>query len=90
MHPSKYLPRFHSARRGVSSDPYVSSSQGAGASLFVASLFGFYLLIVQLFEALEFPFRLPVGDLGALWVQKQQSSASGYGENSANVGNENV
>ncbi|KUL87763.1 hypothetical protein ZTR_03161 [Talaromyces verruculosus] len=63
---------------------------GAGASLFVASLFGFYLLIVQLFEALDFPFRLPVGDLGAVWTRKQESSASGYGENSANVGNENV
>ncbi|CEJ59434.1 Putative GPR1/FUN34/YaaH-class plasma membrane protein [Penicillium brasilianum] len=41
--------------------------KGAGASLFVASLLGFYLLIVQLFEALGFPFRLPVGDLAALW-----------------------
>lgn len=41
--------------------------QGAGASLFVASLLGFYLLIVQLFEAMGFPFHLPVGDLGALW-----------------------
>ncbi|KAJ6076895.1 hypothetical protein N7499_008876 [Penicillium canescens] len=42
--------------------------KGAGASLFVASLLGFYLLIVQLFEALEFPFYLPVGDLGMLWT----------------------
>jgi len=41
--------------------------KGAGASLFVASLLGFYLLIVQLFEAMGFPFHLPVGDLGALW-----------------------
>ncbi|CAI7675205.1 unnamed protein product [Penicillium manginii] len=41
--------------------------KGAGASLFVASLLGFYLLIVQLFEALDFPFHLPVGDLGTLW-----------------------
>lgn len=45
--------------------------QGAGAALFVASLLGFYLLIVQLFEALGFPFQLPVGDLGALWTRKQ-------------------
>ncbi|KAJ5757392.1 uncharacterized protein N7511_006086 [Penicillium nucicola] len=43
--------------------------KGAGASLFVASLLGFYLLIVQLFEALEFPFHLPVGDLGMLWTR---------------------
>lgn len=43
--------------------------KGAGASLFVASLLGFYLLIVQLFEALGFPFHLPVGDLGVLWTR---------------------
>ncbi|ODM14441.1 Protein alcS [Aspergillus cristatus] len=41
---------------------------GAGASLFAASIFGFYLLIVQLFDAMGFPFNLPVGDLGKLWV----------------------
>ncbi|KAJ5896100.1 uncharacterized protein N7473_005499 [Penicillium subrubescens] len=46
--------------------------KGAGASLFVASLLGFYLLIVQLFEAMEFPFQLPVGDLGALWGRSMQ------------------
>ncbi|KAJ5587837.1 uncharacterized protein N7459_003602 [Penicillium hispanicum] len=45
---------------------------GAGASLFVASLLGFYLLIVQLFDALGFPFNLPVGDLGQLWVRGQR------------------
>ncbi|KAJ5134975.1 hypothetical protein N7526_006340 [Penicillium atrosanguineum] len=44
-----------------------SCVKGAGASLFVASLLGFYLLTVQLFEAMAFPFHLPVGDLGALW-----------------------
>ncbi|KAK6823095.1 Protein alcS [Aspergillus parasiticus] len=40
---------------------------GAGAALFVASLLGFYLLIVQLFEALGFPVNLPVGDLSVFW-----------------------
>lgn len=45
--------------------------QGSGASLFVASLLGFYLLIVQLFEALGFPFHLPVGDLGILWESQK-------------------
>ncbi|KAB8266407.1 Protein alcS, partial [Aspergillus minisclerotigenes] len=40
---------------------------GAGAALFVASLLGFYLLVVQLFEALEFPVNLPVGDLSRFW-----------------------
>lgn len=45
--------------------------QGAGAALFVASLLGFYLLIVQLFEVMGFPFQLPVGDLGMLWTRFQ-------------------
>lgn len=65
--------------------------KGGGAALFVASLLGFYLLVVQLFEALEFPFRLPVGDLGALWTHKQHESlANSHGANSANIGNESV
>lgn len=65
--------------------------KGSGASLFVASLFGFYLLIVQLFEALEFPFRLPVGDLGALWAHKQhESGANGHAANSDDIGNQTV
>ncbi|KAJ5211574.1 uncharacterized protein N7498_003220 [Penicillium cinerascens] len=50
--------------------------KGAGASLFVASLCGFYLLIVQLFEAMGFPFHLPVGDLAALWVRNQKKLVS--------------
>ncbi|KAJ6183690.1 hypothetical protein N7519_004991 [Penicillium mononematosum] len=45
--------------------------KGGGASLFVASLLGFYLLIVQLFESIGFPCFLPVGDLDALWTRKQ-------------------
>lgn len=45
--------------------------KGAGAALFVASLLGFYLLIVQLFEAMGFPFHLPIGDLGMLWTRFQ-------------------
>lgn len=49
----------------------LSLFQGAGASLFVASLLGFYLLIVQLFEAMGFPFHLPVGDLAVLWTCKR-------------------
>ncbi|KAJ5154701.1 uncharacterized protein N7500_010140, partial [Penicillium coprophilum] len=46
--------------------------KGAGASLFVSSLLGFYLLVVQLFEALEFLLHLPVGDLGLLWTCNPQ------------------
>ncbi|RLM00422.1 hypothetical protein CFD26_108652 [Aspergillus turcosus] len=40
---------------------------GAGASLFVASLLGFYLLVAQLFDSVGLPVRLPVGDLSRLW-----------------------
>ncbi|CAI7580300.1 unnamed protein product [Penicillium pancosmium] len=52
--------------------------KGAGASLFVASLLGFYLLIVQLFEALGFPFHLPVGDLGILWESRKNKENNSY------------
>ncbi|QQK48390.1 GPR1/FUN34/yaaH [Penicillium digitatum] len=45
--------------------------KGAGASLFVASLLGFYLLIVQLFESIGFPYFLPVGDLATFWTRNQ-------------------
>ncbi|OQE41105.1 hypothetical protein PENCOP_c005G08075 [Penicillium coprophilum] len=45
--------------------------KGAGASLFVASLLGFYLLIVQLFESVGFPSFLPVGDLSTFWTRNQ-------------------
>ncbi|KAJ5826572.1 GPR1/FUN34/yaaH protein [Penicillium robsamsonii] len=45
--------------------------KGAGASLFVASLLGFYLLIIQLFESVAFPPFLPVGDLSTFWTRNQ-------------------
>ncbi|XHG01720.1 hypothetical protein AWENTII_005089 [Aspergillus wentii] len=60
--------------------------KGAGAALFVASLLGFYLLIVQLFEALGFPFHLPVGDLGILWTRSQGRDEKHDIENLASVG----
>ncbi|KAJ5780267.1 hypothetical protein N7457_005427 [Penicillium paradoxum] len=45
--------------------------KGAGASLFVATLLGLYLLIVQLFESLDFPFDLPIGDLSKAWTRNK-------------------
>ncbi|KAK9853713.1 uncharacterized protein MYU51_005111 [Penicillium brevicompactum] len=48
--------------------------KGAGGSLFVASLLGFYLLIVQLFESIGFPCFLPVGDLASVWERDQHKS----------------
>ncbi|KAJ5970511.1 uncharacterized protein N7479_000429 [Penicillium vulpinum] len=45
--------------------------KGAGAALFVASLLGFYLLIVQLFESVGIPPFLPIGDLSTFWDRNQ-------------------
>ncbi|KAF4207040.1 hypothetical protein CNMCM8927_003873 [Aspergillus lentulus] len=42
----------------------------AGASLFVASMLGFYLLVAQLFDSVGLPVRLPVGDLSRLWDRR--------------------
>lgn len=56
----------------IKSNSFTFLVQGAGASLFVSSLLGFYLLIVQLFEVMGFPFQLPVGDLGILWIRFQE------------------
>ncbi|KAJ5475733.1 hypothetical protein N7475_001462 [Penicillium sp. IBT 31633x] len=61
--------------------------KGAGAALFFASLLGFYLLIVQLFEAMEFPFHLPVGDLGILWARFKLRGEKHDIEDSASVSN---
>ncbi|EAA64313.1 hypothetical protein AN8981.2 [Aspergillus nidulans FGSC A4] len=46
--------------------------KGAGASLFVASLLGFYLLIAQLFDAVGLPITLPVGDMERFWPRSQK------------------
>ncbi|RDW64465.1 transcriptional activator of ethanol catabolism AlcS [Aspergillus mulundensis] len=46
--------------------------KGAGATLFVASLLGFYLLIAQLFDAVGLPVTLPVGDLEGFWKRYQK------------------
>ncbi|KAJ6011019.1 hypothetical protein N7451_002431 [Penicillium sp. IBT 35674x] len=62
--------------------------KGAGAALFVASLLGFYLLIAQLFEAMAFPFHLPIGDLTVVWKRKQYNDGQIDVEDSAAVGDE--
>merc|ERR1712050_516182 len=56
------------------------------ANISVASLLGFYLLIVQLFEAMGFPFYLPVGDLAKLWVRGLNKCEQRDVEESAAVG----
>ncbi|KAL4900472.1 protein alcS [Aspergillus multicolor] len=50
--------------------------KGAGATLFVASLLGFYLLIAQLFDAVGLPITLPVGDLEGSWNRYEKHGVS--------------
>lgn len=45
-----------------------SFSVGAGACALVASMAAWYLLASILFETLDFPFKLPVGDLSG-WIR---------------------
>ncbi|KAL4971721.1 protein alcS [Aspergillus desertorum] len=46
--------------------------KSAGASPFVASLLGFYLLVAQLFDAVGPPITLPVGDMERFWTRSQK------------------
>jgi hypothetical protein len=50
----------------------VLSIQAGGAFLFISACSGFYLVIVQLSEAVEMPFKLPVGELGRFWVSRKK------------------
>ncbi|KIM93817.1 hypothetical protein OIDMADRAFT_172920 [Oidiodendron maius Zn] len=53
-------------------DLAVNIDIAAGATAFVSAVAGWYLLLSQLLQALEFPFQLPVGDLnGFIQTQKQ-------------------
>lgn len=49
-------------------------SQGGGASLFVTSLLGWYLLLVQLLDAVGIQAKLPVGDFSRLWESKKKDT----------------
>jgi uncharacterized protein len=40
--------------------------QGAGASLFVTSMAGWYIFLAIMLAALDFPFSIPVGDLSTV------------------------
>jgi len=45
------------------SSPNITMQHAAGGCTFVTSLLGWYLFIVQLLAAVDFPLNLPVGDL---------------------------
>ncbi|GAA5894657.1 hypothetical protein JCM5296_002921 [Sporobolomyces johnsonii] len=45
---------------------------GGGAFLFISSCSGFYLVLVQIFESVDMPFILPVGDLTRHWPKKKR------------------
>lgn len=40
--------------------------QTAGAATFVASLVGWYVMLTNLFAAVDFPIQLPIGDLSTV------------------------
>uniref|UniRef100_A0A093VI90 Protein alcS n=1 Tax=Talaromyces marneffei PM1 TaxID=1077442 RepID=A0A093VI90_TALMA len=75
-------------------DASVRCIKGAGALLFASSLLGFYLLTSVLLESLQFPFRLPVGDLSGLWTCKGRkrhgADSANTRANSGNIGDENA
>ncbi|GAA5916118.1 hypothetical protein JCM6882_003941 [Rhodosporidiobolus microsporus] len=48
-------------------------SKGGGAFLFISACSGFYLVLVQIFEAVDMPFTLPVGDLTRFWPKKKRA-----------------
>ncbi|KAK4697952.1 uncharacterized protein P7C70_g8129, partial [Phenoliferia sp. Uapishka_3] len=47
-------------------------SQAGGACLFFSACFGFYLMVVMLFESVDFPLTLPVGNLAPLWPKRKR------------------
>ncbi|KAK4703235.1 uncharacterized protein P7C70_g2982, partial [Phenoliferia sp. Uapishka_3] len=49
----------------------VKLSQAGGAFLFLSACSGFYLVVVQLFESVDMPFKLPVGNMAGLWPKKK-------------------
>ncbi|KAL8281142.1 hypothetical protein RQP46_006500 [Phenoliferia psychrophenolica] len=53
----------------------VALSKAGGAFLFLSACSGFYLVCVQLFESVDFPFTLPVGDLSRFWPKKKTEYA---------------
>lgn len=55
---------FWQNARGV---PAAGLLKVAGGLCFACSLLGWYLLVVQLFVAVDFPLELPVGDLSGLF-----------------------
>jgi len=50
----------------------VALSKAGGAFLCISAIAGFYLVIVQLCEAVEMPFSLPVGELTRVWTPKKR------------------
>ncbi len=46
--------------------------QGGGALTFALSCMGFYLLLAQLLESVDFPIELPVGDLSTVIKGRSQ------------------
>ncbi|GAA5828753.1 hypothetical protein JCM11251_005860 [Rhodosporidiobolus azoricus] len=68
-----YLELANLAADGLTtSTTYRALAKGGGAFLFISACSGFYLVLVQIFEAVDMPFELPVGDLTRFWPKKKR------------------
>ncbi|GAA6001533.1 hypothetical protein JCM10207_006711 [Rhodosporidiobolus poonsookiae] len=57
----------------TTSSTHRALSKTGGAFLFISACSGFYLVLVQVFEAVDMPFALPVGDLSRFWPKKKRA-----------------
>jgi hypothetical protein len=69
-----YVEAAKLAGRGLTTSSTLTALQKAGgAFLFFSSICGFYLTTLQMMEAVDMPFTLPVGDLARFWPKKKRA-----------------
>ncbi|GAA6028266.1 hypothetical protein JCM8097_006947 [Rhodosporidiobolus ruineniae] len=57
----------------TTSSSYRALAKSGGAFLFLSACSGFYLVLVQIFESVDMPFALPVGDVTPYWPKKKRA-----------------
>jgi hypothetical protein len=68
-----YVEAAKLAGRGLATSATLTGLQkGGGAFLFISACSGFYLVLVQMFESVDMPFKLPVGDVSKYWPKKKR------------------
>ncbi|GAA5854335.1 hypothetical protein JCM8547_001785 [Rhodosporidiobolus lusitaniae] len=68
-----YVVAANLASQGLTTSSTLRGLQkGGGAFLFISAVAGFYLVVLQMFESVDFPFVLPVGDLSHFWPKKKR------------------